>query len=91
MVFCKELLESSYLAEGGTREELASDISCSVVTIAGLVPWCIACSVPLTMLGAPFGAIGYACYLYLVPLCYFFTKRHFFPRTTKTENSEVQV
>jgi len=83
MVFCRELLGRTYQTDGGTPEELASDIACSVVTIAGLVPWCIACSVPLTMLDAGFDAIPYACYLYLVPVCYLCTKRHFFPGSTK--------
>ena len=83
LIFCKELLEKTYLDAGATREELALDISCSVVTIAGLIPWCIACSVPLTMLGADFSAVPYACYLYLIPLCYLFTKRFFFPAKTK--------
>ena len=89
LVFCRELMESTYLAQGTTREELAEDIACSVVTLSGLVPWCIACSVPLTMLGAPFAAIPYACFLYLVPLCYFFTKRFFFPKPKTDEVTAV--
>jgi len=79
MVFCKELLGKTYRDAGCPPEELTSDIACSVVTIAGLIPWCVACSVPLAMLGAGFDSIGYACYLYFIPLCYLFTKRHFFP------------
>ena len=87
LVFCKELMEKTYLDAGATREELALDLSCSVVTVAGLVPWCIACSVPLSMLDAGVSAIPCACYLYLVPICYFFTKRWFFP--AKTKKNEV--
>jgi len=79
IVFCKELMGKSYPADENAREELASDISCSVTVIASLVPWCISVSVPLTMLGAGFDAIAYSCYLYLVPICYLFTKRLFFP------------
>ena len=49
----------------------------SVVTVAGLVPWCIASSVPLGMLGVGAGALLYSCYLYLVPLIYLlWPKRH---------------
>ena len=81
MIFCKELMEDVYA--DATHQEFAADISCSVVTIAGLIPWCIACSVPLSMLGAGFDALPYACYLYLIPLCYFFTKRLFFPNKEK--------
>ena len=81
MIFCKELMEDVYT--DATHQEFAADISCSVVTIAGLIPWCIACSVPLSMLGAGFDALPYACYLYLIPICYFFTKRLFFPNKEK--------
>ena len=83
MIFCKELMEDVYSA--GEHQEFSADMSCSVVTIAGLVPWCIACSVPLSMLGAGYGAIAYACYLYLIPICYFFTRRLFFPHKEKSE------
>ena len=81
MIFCKELMEDVYTAE--EHQEFSADMSCSVVVLAGLVPWCIACSVPLAMLGAGFDALPYACYLYLIPLCYFFTRRLFFPKTEK--------
>ncbi len=47
------------------------EIEDSVVLTAGLVPWCIACSVPLAMLGEGFAALPFAFYLYLVPLCHF--------------------
>ena len=45
---------------------------------AGMVPWCIGCSVPLTMMGAGSGAVPYAPYLYLLPLCYLLTRRRWF-------------
>ena len=83
MIFCKELMEDVYAP--GEHQEFSADMSCSVVTIAGLIPWCIACSVPLSMLGAGFDALPYACYLYLIPVCYFFTRRLFFPKTEKSE------
>ena len=81
MIFCKELMEDVYTPE--EHQEFSADMSCSVVVLAGLVPWCIACSVPLSMLGAGFDALPYACYLYLIPICYFLTKRLFFPVTEK--------
>lgn len=88
MVFCnqsvavlmdEQLLSKSYENRGASRTELAMDIANSGVTIAGLVPWSIAVSVPLQMLGAKSSAIPYAALLYLIPLCYLFTRRHFFP------------
>lgn len=60
------------------REELAIDIENSAIMTAGLIPWSIACSIPLSMLGAGNAAIFYALLLWLTPLCYFFTKRFFY-------------
>lgn len=61
------------------REELAMDIENSGILIAGLIPWSIACSIPLSMLGAGNSAILYAFLLWLIPLCYLVTKRWFYP------------
>lgn len=77
-----QLVSAVYAADGAEHEELAMDIANSGVTIAGLVPWCIACSVPLGMLGVGTEALPYACLLYLIPLCYLFTKRRFYPART---------
>lgn len=65
---------------GDTPEECTRkmlDIENSVVLIAGLIPWCIACSVPLAMLGVDARAVPFGLYLWLVPVCYFIQgKRH---------------
>jgi hypothetical protein len=45
--------------------------------IAGIVPWSIALTVPLAMLGVGLEALPYGALLYLTPLCYLFTKRYF--------------
>ncbi len=69
-----QLLEKAY----DDREELAMDIENSGILIAGLIPWSIACSIPLAMLGAGSGAILYAFLLWLIPICYLFTKKRFY-------------
>ena len=51
----------------------------SVVSGGGLV----------SMLGVGVEALPYACLLYLIPLCYLFTKRFFFP--AKSKGSETPV
>lgn len=51
-----------------SKQQLADDINCSTVTIAGLIPWSIAAAMPLSLAGASTGAIPFACFLYLVPL-----------------------
>ena len=69
-----QLLEKAY----DDKEELAMDIENSGIVIAGLIPWSIACSIPLAMLGAGSGAILYAFLLWLIPICYLFTKKRFY-------------
>ena len=71
----EQLLGRAY----GDREELALDIENSAILIAGLIPWSIACSIPLAMLGADTGAVPYALLLWLIPICYVFTKRRYYP------------
>ena len=73
-----DLLTKPYLDTGGTRQELAIDIENSTIIFVGLIPWAIACSVPLTFFGIGNEAILWAWYLYLVPLCYLFTKKRWY-------------
>lgn len=48
--------------------QLAIDLENSTIVVAGLVPWSIACAVPLATVGAPDASIWFAFYLYLLPL-----------------------
>ncbi|MDY3212768.1 Na+/H+ antiporter NhaC family protein [Pyramidobacter sp.] len=73
-----QMMKSPYERAGLSRAELAQDIANSTVVTAGLIPWCIACSVPLAMLGVPARALPYAAYLYLLPLSYALMKRIWF-------------
>ena len=84
-----QLIGAVYAKDGAEHEELAMDIANSGVTIAGLIPWCIACAVPLSMLGVGAEALPYACLLYLIPLCYLFTKRFFFPAKSKEIETKI--
>lgn len=86
MVFCnqsvmvmldEQLLAASYARRGASRQELAMDIANSGVVIAGLVPWSIAITVPLSMLDVGLEALPWCALLYLIPLCYLPTKRYF--------------
>jgi len=47
----------------------------AVVNLVGLIPWCIACSVPLTSIGGSPSALPLAVYLYLIPLYHWWTER----------------
>jgi len=72
---CRQCMSRNYEDTAEGRTALMMDIENSVVTIAGLVPWCIACSVPLRMLGCSLSALPFASYLYLIPLCWHFSLR----------------
>ena len=87
MIFCNQtiatilsvqLLGDVYKKRGADGLEMSMDIGNSLITICGLVPWSIACAVPLSMLDIGNGAIPWCIFLYLNPICYIFTKRLFF-------------
>lgn len=50
------------------REDMMIAIENTTIVMASLIPWSIACSVPLSTLEAPTASILFACYLYLQPL-----------------------
>lgn len=83
-IACATLLKDPYEKSGATRRELAIDLENSVILIGGIVPWSIAATVPLGFMGADISAIPYAILLYAIPLCYFFTKKHFFLQAGST-------
>lgn len=76
IIMCRQFMGGNYLRTSEEREALMLDIENSVITLAGMVPWCIACSVPLGMMGCGFGAIPFSFYLYLLPLFWYFRRRH---------------
>lgn len=51
-----------------SKKRLALDIVNTTVLISGLIPWSIACAVPLAIMNADSSAIVYAFFLYLTPL-----------------------
>ena len=76
-LFCNQTIGSIMQSElsaplyGDSDEEKTArmmDIENSVILVAGLIPWCIACSVPLGMLNADAASVPFACYLYVLPL-----------------------
>ena len=70
-----QILGDVYASKGATPENLAIDMENSVITLAGIIPWSIACTVPLGILGVGPEAIPYCVLLYVIPLSYFFTKK----------------
>ncbi len=75
------VLGSAYRESGGESDEFAMDIENSLIVTAGLVPWCLACKVPLLLIGADMSSLPFAFLLYLLPISYAFTKRWFFKAT----------
>ena len=64
------------------------DLENTAITLAGLVPWSIASTVPLAMLGVGAGALPFSVFLWLVPLCYLPTKGLFFPEKREGQADE---
>ena len=50
------------------KERFAIALEDTAVVIAPLIPWSIAGAVPLASIGAPMQSIGFACFLYLLPI-----------------------
>lgn len=68
IVMSGQLLEEEYRRRGLPPMELAENIGNSVVNLAGLVPWAIAATVPLTAMEMSAAILPLAFYLYLLPL-----------------------
>ena len=79
IVMGEQLMGQHYRRAGASPQTHAMDIANSGVLIAGLVPWSIAVAIPLAMMNVGATAIFYAALLYLIPLCYLFTRRFFLP------------
>ncbi len=78
-VVTPQLLDQAYRQRGATNQEMALDLENSGIVMSPLIPWNIAGSIPLVMLGSDASAIPYEVLLYMIPLCYFFTKKYFYP------------
>ena len=75
-LMCASLMEKPYLDHGGTKEELALDLENSVILIACFIPWSLGWTIPTSFFGAGISSMPYACYMYLVPLCWLVTKKY---------------
>ena len=51
IVMCRQCMHNSYGNSPEERNAMMLDIANSVTVIAALIPWCIACSVPITAMG----------------------------------------
>lgn len=85
VLMCNSILAEPYESTGGTRQELAIDLENSVIVIIALIPWSVACSVPLTFFDVGVSSLIWASYLYLVPVIYFLQKRNGFPINRETD------
>lgn len=74
IVMSAQLMKEEYRRRGIDPMELAVNIGNSVINLAGLVPWAIAATVPMTTMGVGPAILPLAVYLYLLPLCHWLTK-----------------
>lgn len=70
IVMSAQLLGEEYRRRGIPPIQLATNIGNSAINLAGLVPWAVASSVPLTTMEVGVGALPLSVYLFLVPLCH---------------------
>lgn len=75
ILMCAALLGPAYEKRGLSGERLALDIGCSAVDLCGLIPWCIACSVPLRLMGVGVSSLPASFLLYLLPLTHWLRLR----------------
>jgi len=68
IVMSAQLLGEEYRRRDLPPLELAANIGDSAINLAGLVPWAIAASVPLTTMEVSAAALPLSVYLYLLPL-----------------------
>lgn len=73
MISCNQTLSvvlTHQLCEGveKDRDRIAIHLENTAVVVAPLIPWSIACAVPLASVDAPMWCILTACYLYLLPI-----------------------
>ncbi len=88
IIMNEQLMGPVYERSGASKKELMTDIGSSTTTIAAMLPWVPACSVPLEAMGVGAGAVLHAYFLYLLPLIYLLTKKFFFkPRAKAAEHT----
>lgn len=88
VMMCNDLMTKPYLDTGGDRKELAIDIENSTILLSVIVPWNIACTVPLEMMGVGYGTLKYSYLVFILPAMYIFMKKIWFK---ENQNFEKQM
>ena len=70
------LLRPLYRRKGITNEQMMLDISNTTVLFSALVPWCLACSMPLEMLDGSAACLPLAFFLYVPAVVSFVRDRN---------------
>ena len=68
VVVAGDLMRERYRERGLSNLQFGVNLGDTMVTLPAMIPWSIACSVPLTTIGAPLPAVLFAVYLYMQPL-----------------------
>lgn len=88
-MMCNDMLKKPYADTGAGKQELCIDLENSVIILAPVVPWTIACTVPLSFLQVETGAMLYAFYVFLLPVCYGLTKKYFVKDFRKDKRNDI--
>jgi NhaC family Na+:H+ antiporter len=68
VILTVQIVKDLYERSGVSRDVMAIDLEDTVILIAGLVPWCIAVAVPMTLMSVGTESIPYAVFLWITPL-----------------------
>lgn len=68
ILMCTTLFTDIFKSKNRAKEDLALDIENICITVPAFIPWSIICAVPLRLLGTDYKSMGFAVYLYAVPL-----------------------
>ena len=74
-MMCNDQMAKPYQEAGAGKAELAMDIEISVIVLAAVVPWALACSVPLKFMQVGYEIVPLSFYLFLIPICYAIQKK----------------
>lgn len=83
-----QLMGNFYTEQGLSKEQLAVDLSNSVITIAALIPWSIACALPLAVLHVGADILPYSVWLYLVPFSFLLVRKKYIANKKAAEKQK---
>ncbi|MGE5632019.1 MAG: Na+/H+ antiporter NhaC family protein [Caulobacteraceae bacterium] len=80
LMLAYQLMKKVYDSSGKDKYEMAIDIEDTAIVLSVMIPWNISAAVPAATLAVDSGFVGYAIFLYILPLFSLLSKRFRFLR-----------